>query len=147
MSENASVPPAVNRMMKFILRSPLHGVVSKSVLLISFTGRKTGKTFTTPVSYSQDGDRVTIFTHATWWKNLRGGEPVTLRIRGSERQGLPEIVVEDQRAIAAALDAHLRTVPSDARWYKVTLDERGNPNAAEVARAAQSAVMLRMTLC
>lgn len=147
MSENASVPPAVNRMMKFILRSPLHGMVSKSVLLISFTGRKTGKTYTTPVSYSQDGDRVMIFTHATWWKNLRGGEPVMLRIQGRERQGLPEIVVEDQRAIAAALAAHLRSVPSDARWYKVTLDERGNPNAAQIEQAAQTVVMLRINLC
>ena len=40
--------------MKFILRSPLHGMVSKYLTLITFTGRKSGKNYTTPVSYSQD---------------------------------------------------------------------------------------------
>ena len=64
--------------MKFMLRSPMHSLVSKSVLLISFTGRKSGKPYTTPVSYSQSGDQVIIFTHAEWWKNLRSDTPVTL---------------------------------------------------------------------
>jgi deazaflavin-dependent oxidoreductase (nitroreductase family) len=81
--------------MKFILRSPLHGMVSKSVLLISFTGHKSGKTYTTPVDYSQDGDQVYIFTHANWWKNLRDGAPVTLRVRGRDYQGVAEPVAED----------------------------------------------------
>jgi hypothetical protein len=36
------------------LRSPLHGILSKNFLLINFTGRKSGRVFTTPVSYSQD---------------------------------------------------------------------------------------------
>jgi deazaflavin-dependent oxidoreductase (nitroreductase family) len=67
-------------------------MVSKSVLLITFTGRKSGKTYTTPVDYSQEGDQVTIFTHAAWWKNLRGWAPVTLRIRGRELQGLESLL-------------------------------------------------------
>ncbi len=82
MSQATSIPPFVNRAMKLVLRSPMHGLVSKTVLLISFHGRKSGKTYTTPVSYSQNGDQVVIFTHAAWWKNLRSGAPVTLRLRG-----------------------------------------------------------------
>ncbi len=73
MSETPTIPPIVNSAMKFVLRSPAHGMVSKTILLITFTGRKSGQTFTTPVSYSQSGGQVTIFTHALWWKNLRGG--------------------------------------------------------------------------
>jgi len=67
MSESPTVPPIVISAMKFVLRSPMHAMVSKSVLLITFTGRKSGKTYTTPVDYSQDGDQVYIFTHANWW--------------------------------------------------------------------------------
>src|SRR5512137_3081285 len=111
MSQSTTVPPSVNSAMKFILRSPVHGMVSKTVLLITFTGRKSGKTYTTPVDYSQDGDQVTIFTHANWWKNLRGEAPVTLRIRGRELQGLAEPVAEDKQAVTAGLTAHLRKVP------------------------------------
>jgi deazaflavin-dependent oxidoreductase (nitroreductase family) len=133
--------------MKFVLRSPAHGMVSKTVLLITFTGRKSGKSYTTPVDYSQDGDQVTFFTHADWWKNLRSEAPVTLRIRGRELQGLAETVAEDKQAVAAGLTAHLRMVPSDAKYYGVTFDEQGNPRAEEVEKAAQTVVMIRTRLC
>jgi deazaflavin-dependent oxidoreductase (nitroreductase family) len=147
MSETPTIPPIVNQTMKFILRSPMHSVVSKSILLISFTGRKSGNTYTTPVSYSQTGDQVRIFTHADWWKNLRSGAPVTLRLRGRELKGLAEPVAEDKQAIAAGLAAHLRKVTSDARYYGVTIDEGGSPRADEVAKAVQSVVMICVQLC
>lgn len=147
MSETPTIPPIVNRTMKFVLRSPVHGVVSKQILLITFTGRKSGKTYTTPVSYSQHGDQVTIFTHADWWKNLSGGAPVTLRIQGRDLQGQAEPVIGNEQVIAAGLAAHLRKVPSDARYYGVTLDAGGNPNAEEVANAVQTVVMIRIRLC
>jgi len=147
MSETPTIPPFVNKTMKLILRSPAHGIVSKTVLLITFTGRKSGKTYTTPVDYSQDGDQVTVFTHGGWWKNLLGGAPVTLRIRGRELQGLAQPVTEDKQAVAAGLAAHLRKVPSDARYYQVTFDDHGDPKAQEVENAAQSVVMIRIQLC
>ena len=147
MSETPSVPPYVNSAMKFILRSPAHGMVSKSVLLITFTGRKSGRTYTTPVSYSQVDGRVTIFTHAAWWQNLRGGAPVTLRLRGRDFQGLPEPVAGDKAAVAAGLAEHLRQVPSDAKYYQVTFDEQGNPRSDEVRKAVETVVMVRIQLC
>ncbi len=147
MSQTPSIPPIVNQAMKLVLRSPVHGMVSKSILLITFTGRKSGKTYTTPVSYSQNDGQVTIFTHATWWKNLRSGAPVTLRIRGQELQGLAEPVAEDNQAVAAGLMAHLRKVPSDARFYGVTFDDHKNPRAEEVEKAVQTVVMISVRLC
>jgi deazaflavin-dependent oxidoreductase (nitroreductase family) len=133
--------------MKFVLGSAVHGMVSKTVLLITFTGRKSGKTYTTPVSYSQYGDLVYIFSHANWWKNLRGGAPVTLRIQGRELRGLAEPVAEDKPAIAEALYAHLQKVPSDARWYGVSFDDHRNPRTEDVKKAVQTVVMIRTRLC
>lgn len=146
MSEAPTIPPFVNHTMKFVLRSPLHGIVSKSVLLISFTGCKSGRTYTTPVSYSQNKNLVTIFTHAAWWKNLCNGNPVKLLIRGHEYQGMGEPVAEDKPAIAAALTEHLRKVPSDARYYGVSFDGQGNPKADDVKKAVQTVVMIRVRL-
>jgi deazaflavin-dependent oxidoreductase (nitroreductase family) len=122
-------------------------MVSKSVLLITFTGRKSRKTYTTPVSYSQYDDQVYIFTHADWWKNLRSSAPVTLRIRGREFQGLAESVAEDKPAVAAGLIEHLRKVPIDARYYGVTFDDHGNPRAEEVEKAVLTVVMICIRLC
>jgi deazaflavin-dependent oxidoreductase (nitroreductase family) len=133
--------------MKFVLRSPAHGIISKNILLITFTGCKSGKTYTTPVCYSQEDDQVYIFTHANWWKNLCNCTSVTLRLRGHEIQGVPEPVVEDKGAIAARLAAHLRRVPSDARYYGVTFNDHRNPRAEEVEKAVQTVVMIRVRLC
>ena len=73
-----------NPFMKWLLRSPLHGVVSRMYLLITFTGRKSGSVYTTPVQYAQDGDALYIITSEgyTWWKNLRGGADVHIHLRG-----------------------------------------------------------------
>jgi hypothetical protein len=147
MSEAPTIPPIVNNAMKFVLRSPVHGMVSKSILLITFTGRVSGRTYTTPVSYSQAGDEVFVFTHANWWKNLQDGALVRLRIRGRELQGLADAVAEDKSAVAAGLETHLKKVTADARFYNVTFDEHGNPNPEEVEDAAQTVVMIRIRLC
>jgi len=147
MSETQSVPPMLNKTMKFILRSPLHGIVSKYILLITFTGRKSGKTYTTPVSYSQQDERVTIFTHASWWKNLYGGAQVSLRIRGREYMGTTELVSEDKDAIIARLTEHLQKSPFDARYYDVGFDDQGNPRAKDIKQAVQTVVMIQIQLC
>ena len=146
MSESTSVSPTLNKTMKFILRSPLHGMVSKYLTLITFTGCKSGKTYTTPVSYSQEGDQVYIFTHANWWKNLHNGAPVTLRLRGRNLQGLAEPVAEDKQTVAAALTTHLRKSPFDARFYDVTIDEHGNPIPEDVEKAVQTVAMIWVQL-
>lgn len=50
-------PPAVfrlvNPLMKLLLRSPLHGLVSKRLMLLTMTGRKSGKQYSIPVGYTQ----------------------------------------------------------------------------------------------
>lgn len=146
MSNATTVPPIFNKAMKLVLRSPVHGLVSKTILLITFTGQKSGKTYTTPVSYSQSGDQVNVFTHAAWWKNLRRGAPVTLHLGGQKLQALAEPVAEDKQAIAAGLMAHLRQVPHDAGFYHVTFDDHKNPRAEEIERAVQRVVMVRIQL-
>ena len=86
-----------NIFMKPLLRSPLHFLVSGQFLLISITGRKTGKTYITPVQYRRDGDILTVFTqrHRKWWKNLQGGAPVSLRLRGREVTGEAQVATHD----------------------------------------------------
>jgi hypothetical protein len=57
--DTIEMPPGFNAFMKFILRTPLlHNLVSSKIMLITFKGRKSGKTYSTPVSYYQDGNSV-----------------------------------------------------------------------------------------
>ncbi len=144
--KKTTIPPAVNATMRFILRSPLHGMVSKTITLVTFTGRKSGKTYSTPVSYSQKGSQVTIFTHGEWYKNLAAGAPVTLRIRGKDYTGQADVTVADSAAKIEGLTDHLKAVRSDAKFYSVTFDEAGEPKKDEIEKAVNEVVMIRVTL-
>jgi hypothetical protein len=48
-------------------------MASRSVMLITFTGKKSGKAYLTPINYARKGDQVTAFTGAKWWRNSEGG--------------------------------------------------------------------------
>jgi len=146
MSEKSTVPPILNKTMKFVLRSPLHKIISRYILLITFRGKKSGKTYTTPVSYAQNNNQVTIFTHANWWKNLRGGAPVSLRLRGKEINGMAKVIHEDKTAIAAALTEHLQKSHFDAQFYQVEYDEQGHPKTEDIQKAVQTVTVVQVSL-
>jgi hypothetical protein len=80
----------MNKIPAAVLRSPLHPLMSKKYLLLSFTGRKSGKKYTTPMSYIREADSFLMTTDSPWWKNLRGGAPVTVRVEGHEHEGIGE---------------------------------------------------------
>jgi len=94
-----------NGIMTVLLRSPLDGLVSRRVVLITVSGRRSGRLYTTPVNYVRDGDIITVISrrNRTWWRNLRGGAQVTVRVRGKDLKGVAEVVVEDKEAVAKAL--------------------------------------------
>jgi F420H(2)-dependent quinone reductase len=82
-----------NPIVKTILKSPLHGVMSENTMLLTFFGHKSGKEFTTPINYIQEGKRITVITgfQHHWWMNLRKSSPVTLLVRGEEYEGLAQV--------------------------------------------------------
>ncbi len=82
----------VNPVLRMVLGSPLHGLASGRLALITYTGRKSGRPHTIPVLYRDKGDEVTIAVgwpdRKVWWRNLTGkGGPVRLVIRGRELHG------------------------------------------------------------
>ena len=64
-------------------------------MIITFTGRKSGRKYGTPVSYFREGDQVVCFTHSPWWKNIGGGSEVKLRIQGENRIGHAVAITND----------------------------------------------------
>lgn len=74
----------VNPIVRAVLRSPAHGLLSRRVALLTVTGRRSGRTFTFPVMYRRDGSHVTLTVGSPerkrWWRNLRGGAAVELML-------------------------------------------------------------------
>ena len=49
-----------NPVVRAVLSSPLHPLLSRNLALITITGRRSRRRYTFPVGYHQDGDRVLI---------------------------------------------------------------------------------------
>ena len=94
-----------NPIMSWMIRSPLHFMVSKNMMLMTYTGRKSGKAYTTPLNYlaMDDAFYTTSYRDRVWWPNLRGGADVTLHLRGEEVPAKAE-TIEDQTDTGLSID-------------------------------------------
>jgi hypothetical protein len=85
--------PLFNAPVAAIANSPRLGArLRRSVTMITYTGRRSGRTFSTPVAYRRRGDEIEIAANLpdakTWWRNFVGeGGPVSLTLDGAEREG------------------------------------------------------------
>lgn len=93
----------VNPVMRLVLRSPAHGALSGRLALITVTGRRSGRRFTFPVGYRETDGRIEIVVgwpaRKRWWRNLRGGGPVLIRLRGEEHSGWAEAHGDEQSGV------------------------------------------------
>jgi hypothetical protein len=96
-----------NPILKGVLGSPLHGLASGKLALITVTGRRSGRRHTFPVGYSQKEDRVTIDVgwpeRKVWWRNLRQPAPVEIRIRGRTYTGTAVAEGDEQSGVRVAV--------------------------------------------
>lgn len=137
---------AANRVPAAILSSPLHRLLSGKRLVLGFTGRRTGIRYATPVNYLQRGREVLITTDHRWWRNLVGGAPVHLRLRGRSVCATGH-AVRTADEVAEALTALVRDHPPYGRWAHVRVDAQGVPDPADVrAEVARGRVLIRVAL-
>ena len=135
-----------NPIMMWVLRSPLHGMLSGSTMIITYTGRKSGQTFSTPVNYVRDGNVLWTVSFRTrmWWRSLRD-TLVTVRVQGRDLTGVARAIT-DEREVTESLTAYLHKAPQIAKYIGVSLDTSGQPKPQEVAEAAKTRVMVRVQL-
>jgi F420H(2)-dependent quinone reductase len=99
----------LNVPMRVLLRLPFRTPLADRLMLVSFTGRKTGKAYRQPVSYVQQGDTLLTPGGGKWKWNLQGGQPVRIRLRGRDVLARPELVKdpdEIERLLAVMTDAN-----------------------------------------
>jgi hypothetical protein len=73
-----SHPPAailrvVNPVLRFLLRTPVAGAARKQLMVLSFTGRKTGRRYAVPVTAHRIDNDLLALTGAPWMRNFRDG--------------------------------------------------------------------------
>jgi hypothetical protein len=86
--------PLVNAPVAVIAASPRFGVLMQRwITFVTYTGRRSGRTFTMPVAYRRRGDEaidigVNMPDAKTWWRNFLGdGAPLSMTLGGVDRAG------------------------------------------------------------
>jgi hypothetical protein len=87
--------------------------MDSTTLLLTYTGRKSGRAYTFPISYAQNGKRLRLITRRskTWWKSIAAGAPVNLWLRGEQRPGWATAIPADREDRMAAMMAVYRGMP------------------------------------
>lgn len=135
-----------NDFMSWVLRSPFHGILSSSMMLITITGRKTGNKYTIPVGYYVEGDSLWVITShdRKWWRNLQGGAKVGLLLQRKPVQAIAETETEE-RSVEARMYEYLQHVPQAAKPMGVRMEGK-KPNAEDIARTAKGRLFIRLEL-
>lgn len=158
----------MNAPMRALLRSPLRRIASGTLCLLHYRGRRSGRAFTTPLSYVREDGRVLLLSsrNTRWWLNFLPERPelpekgagtgvdaeVEVEIGGERQAGRARTILGGEGDAAA--DARLRegvrrfltALPRDARVYGIGLDRQRRPREDEIERRLDHVVLVEVTL-
>ena len=106
-----------NRIVARVLRSRLHPVLSRSVMLIRYRGRRRGKVVETPVQYAaHDGGIVVLVGRPedkSWWRSFRQAHDLEVLVQGTWRTmtGRALAGTDAPDEVAPLLEAYGRRFP------------------------------------
>jgi hypothetical protein len=135
-----------NPVMRLLLDSPLHWPLSRWFALLAWRGRKTGRRYSTPVSYVRHGTTAYVTTGDRWWRNLTGDTQVGMRLGGRWRKGSAHPLVEAAEC-RAEHERLFRHHPWFRRLAGIPKGRDGGPDASAIERAvAAGRVLIRIEL-
>lgn len=140
------MPSAIgNFFMKALINSPLHALLGDRFAVITVTGRKTGRSISTPINVSRDEGSYTVVSmrNRTWWRNLHGDAPARLRVGGKTFTVRGDII-EDPGAVREELQRYFQKYPDYAKYFNVKTTPEGKLDPNDVQRAAEERLIIRL---
>jgi deazaflavin-dependent oxidoreductase (nitroreductase family) len=147
------VPPSIRLLRRFnpllqaILRSPLHRLASRDLLVLEYTGAKSGQRRSLPLSYVEHDGRIYLCTRSSLWaRNLRTEPAVGVWLRGQHVAGTADVIEPTSGEARDALRAFLtRNARTGEILYEVR-SSAGRPCEEDVVREAPRSVVVRLQL-
>ena len=102
--------------------------VNAPLLLLTTTGAKSGRSVTTPLVYTKDGDRIVIIaskggfpTNPAWFHNLKAHPTTTIELGKEKFQAKATITKDPERQ--RLFDAQAKVMPNFTEYQKNTTRE------------------------
>jgi len=128
MRPTNKVPPFVKVIFKVQMFFIRRGMMGERIMIITTTGRKSGKHFSTPIGFVRDGDKLYALNRdgsSNWYKNALASNEATLEIGGKVFAVYAEAVTDEAERSHVFHDLYQK---SQAMIYK-----RLGPNYNEIA--------------
>jgi hypothetical protein len=87
---------AVNPVVRFLVD---RGRLGNQLLILHYTGRRTGRRFDIPAGYHVIDGVVSVLTNSGWRHNFTGGKDIDITLRG-ERQGARAVLIDKRDTVA-----------------------------------------------
>jgi deazaflavin-dependent oxidoreductase (nitroreductase family) len=140
----------LNPLIVGILRSPLHGLLSGGLMLLTVTGRRSGRRYTFPVGYQRHGDEIIVMVsearRKSWWRNFAESGPVELRVRGRSLSGEARLVAPGSAEFRSSCERTLRRMPWLGRVFRVDYDRRQELAEEQHEHLAEEIAVVRIRL-
>ncbi len=137
----------LNPIIKSILKSPLHPLMSDHSLVIRYMGRESGKEYSFPAYYQQAGNSLQVLVEKTedWWRSLKNGANVKVIIKGNELRGWAE-AIQDPPSVKENFSQLLKAIPELSTELEVRQDESGIYFSEDIEKNLQQLGLLAITL-
>jgi deazaflavin-dependent oxidoreductase (nitroreductase family) len=140
----------LNPLVVWLLRSPLHRLLDGGLMLITVTGRRSGRRYTIPVGYQRDGDVLHVLVSKArrkqWWRNYREPGPVELRLAGERRHGEARVVPVESDLFRDVVVATLRRIPMLGTQLGIEYDPQRGLSDAQRRVVMAEAALVEITL-
>jgi deazaflavin-dependent oxidoreductase (nitroreductase family) len=141
----------LNPVFGAVLRSPLHRLLSPGLLLLTVTGRRSGKRYSIPVGYQQDGDDLVVMVSEArrkqWWRNYYEPGPVEMRVRGRDCAGRAALVAPGSDEFREIAERTLTRVPWMRRVFRIAdYDPRAGLRTDQLDRLGEEIAIVRIRL-
>lgn len=136
-----------NLPVTLLLKSPLHPLISGSVLLLTVKGRKSGRSYTFPANYVSNRDELFIVSRPgrTWWRNVGDGAEVHLRLEGHPFVARGEVLTDPVEKRDAVL-ALVHRAPHFAAHLGVAFGRTGEiVERSELEACERDLVLIRLS--
>ena len=142
VSNSAAAPryqKVLNAVMRALLTSPLHFLLSGRLMVLVVTGRRSGTVYRIPVGYVEHDGDVLIGTGGRWYRNIVAGQEIPIVLRGRRRRARAEVITDEARC--TELYHHiLAGNPVHGRFVGIGLEADGSPNQSDLRRALAAGV-------
>jgi hypothetical protein len=140
----------LNPAVAWVLRSRIHPLLSWGLMLVTVTGRRSGRVYTIPVGYQRDREAITVLvskpSRKQWWRNYRERRAITVHLHGRARAGHAVVVAPGSTAFRDAIEETLRRMPFLGRQFGIEYDRGTGLTEGQARTVAGTAAIVRIEL-